>query len=205
MADGVVQVPPDSTGAKMRTRTRVVASNTVHEQYIAQAADPTYYIWSTPAACAQNRQVLSILNASGSTVLVKVRKLFLINAQLSAVTGVGAQWDVKRATAHSGGTLITPETVDSADGAINASVTCRSGATSVTEGNLLFSTYSNTDEVLSSAGSLNAGLYALISLMPEGPEIKELNLRAGEGLTVKQITNTTVGTYGALAVVTVES
>jgi len=203
VADSLVQVPPDSTGAKMRTRTRVIGGNTVHEQYIAQGADPTYYVWSTPAACAQNRQVLALLNTS-STQVIKLRKLFLINAQLTAVTGVGLQYDVKRISTLTGGTAITPNPADTADGAMTG-FTCASGGT-VTEGVLLYSWYTMNDEVgLTAAAAVGGYLQASISMQPEGNEVKELNLRNGEGFTVKQITNSTVGSYGALAVVTVEA
>jgi hypothetical protein len=203
VADGVIQVPPDSTGAKTRTRTRVVGANTVHEQYIAQSADPTYYVWSTPAACAQNRQVLSLLNTS-ATQVIKVRKLFLINAQLTAVTGVGLQYDVKRISTLTGGTAITPNPADTADGALSG-FTCAAGGT-VTEGVLLYSWYTMNDEIgVTAAAAVGGYLQASISMQPEGNEVKELNLRNGEGFTVKQITNSTVGSYGALAVVTVEA
>ena len=201
MADGVIQMPVDSTGKMLRTRTRVVGGNTVHEQYVAMAADPTYYIWSTPAAAAANRQVLSLINNTAAQV-IKVRKLFLINAALAAVTGVGLQYDVKRISTLSAGTAITPNPADTADGAM-ANFTCAAGGT-VTEGVLLYSYYTNNDEIGLTGGFPQATIQALISLQPEGNEVKELALRNGEGFTIKQITSSAVGTIGALAVVTVE-
>ena len=40
--------------------------------------------------------------------------------------------------------------------------------------------------------------------MAEGEVLQEITLREGEGLLVKQITSSTVGSYGVLAVVTAE-
>ena len=51
MPESYTQVPPNSTGNKMRTRSRVIGSDTVHEQGVFQGALPTYYaladaVWS---------------------------------------------------------------------------------------------------------------------------------------------------------------
>jgi len=43
MADSYTQVPPNSTGNKLRTRTRVIGVDTVHEQAVFTGAMPTYY------------------------------------------------------------------------------------------------------------------------------------------------------------------
>lgn len=203
MADDFTQVAPNSTGNKMRTRRRVVGANTVHEQYVAQAGEPTYYIWVTPMALAANKLFLSFLNTAAGQI-IKLRKLFFINAQLTAVTGVGIQFDVKRISGISGGTAITPNPVDTGDGALSG-VTCVHSATSATEGVLLYSWYTNNDEIgLTNALSM-AAVQAMFSAQPEGPEIKELNMRQNEGFCVKQITSSTIGLYGLLAVITVEA
>ena len=203
MAEGVIQVPPDSTGAKIRTRTRTVGVNTVHEQAFWPAANPTWYIWSGAVTPAANKHWLSFLNNSGSGQVFKVRKLFIQNLGTAAVTGGAVQLDVKRVTAISGGSAITPQIVDSTDTAI-ANVTCITGATSVTEGAVLFSAMSLTEENTATQPLTNAMFQQYNNLMPEGPELRELVLNAGEGITVKQITSVTAGSMAVLMMVTKE-
>lgn len=204
MPESFIQVPPNSTGSKVRTRSRVIGANTVHEQAVYQAALPTYYALADAVTCAQNKQVISILNDTGSGKVVALKKLFIINTQLSTVTGVALRSDVKRATAHSGGTVVTPASADSANPAIPAQITVRTAATSVTESTLLFPlTYTN-DEVGATQAFPTAQLMAGLNWFPEGAEVQEVRLREGEGLTIKQITNSSVGQFAWLIVFTID-
>lgn len=205
MPESYTQVPPNSTGNKLRTRTRTIGANTVHEQAVFTAALPTYYVLADAVAFAANKQMISILNGAGSGVMVTVKKLFLIDLQLSSATGVAVRQDVKRITAHSGGTAITPQSVDSANPALPAEVTARTGATSVTEGALLFPLTFTNDEVGATQAFPSTQLLAGLNWMPAGEEIQEFRLREGEGITVKNITSTTVGSFAYLFVITVDS
>jgi hypothetical protein len=199
MPESFVQLPADSTGKKLRTRQRVIGSNTVQEQFVAQSAEPTYYIWVAPVAPAANKYFLACLNTAAQPV--KLRKMFLINAQLTAVTGVGLQFDVRRISSITAGTGVTPNPADTVDGAI-ASFTCVHAPSAVTEGVLLYSWYTNNDEIGLTNGFPSSFLQSLISMQPEGAELRELTLNQNEGFCVKQITSSTVGSYGVLAVVT---
>lgn len=203
MAESFVQLPADGAGKKTRTKEETIAGHQVHTSYVTQAADPTYYIYVPPMALAQNKFFLSLLNTS-ATQIVKLRKLFLINGQLAAVTGVGIQFDIKRISAIAGGTAVTPNPADTIDGALSG-VTCVHSATSNTEGVLLYSWFTNNDEIGMTNAFPSSLIQSCISTQPEGSEIKELNLRQNEGFCVKQITNSTIGAYGVLAVVTREA
>jgi len=163
----------------------------------------TFFVWTGPQAFAANKHFLSLLNASGSGRIVKVRKLFLINLQLAAISGVSVQFDVRRASAHSGGTLLTPETFDTANAALPAQITARAGAT-VTTGGLLFSHATNNDEVGLTNAFPTPQIQAMMNLMMEHPSMQDLVLREGQGFTVQNVTSTTVGSYGVLAGITVE-
>lgn len=205
MAENYTQVAPNSTGNKMRTRSRTIGANTVHEQGVFQAAVDTWYALADAVAFAANKQHISILNASGSGVVVKVRKIFPCNLALAALTGVALRFDFKKATAHAGGTAITPVSADSTNTALPAQVTVRTGATSVTESSLLWPYTCTNDEVGATQAFPSAQLMQALNSIPDGNEIQELTLREGEGLTVKQITSSTVGSFGWLMVFTVET
>lgn len=205
MSESFTQVPPDSTGNKMRTRSRVIGANTVHEQAVFTGANPTYYALADNVAFAANKQMISIYNAAGTGVLVVLKKLYLINLQLAAVTGVAVRQDVKRFSAvHSAGTLVTPTTCDSANPALPAGVTIRTGGT-VTDLTTLFPLTFANDEVGATQAFPSVQLQAGISWLPEGPEVQEVRLREGEGVTVKNITSTVIGNFAYMWVFTVES
>lgn len=202
MADTFVQLPPDSTGKKLRTRDKVIGANTVHEQAVFQSALPTFYAVADAVAFAANKHHIAVMNAAGSGKMVNIRKLYHINLSLAAVTGVALRFDVKKATAVSAGTAITPVSCDT-DDTLPAGITVATGAT-VTEGALLYPVTTQNDEITAANTAVANYLAAMTNLQPEGAEIKEFRLRPGEGLTVKQITSTTVGTFGWLLVFTVD-
>lgn len=204
MPNSFTQVPPNSTGNKMRTRTRLQGADIVHEQAVYQEALPTYYFLADAVAFAQNKQMISIYNAANSGVMVVIKKLFLINLQLSNATGVMLRQDVKRFSAvHSGGTLVNPTTCDSTNPALPAEVTCRTGGI-VTDLTTLFPLTFSNDEIGVTQAFPSTALLAGINWIPEGSEIQEIRLREGEGLTVKNITNTTVGSFAYLIVVVID-
>lgn len=203
-APGFIRLPPDSTGNRLRTRVKTIGGVDVHEQGVFQTAPDTFYILADAVTFAANKMHLSILNAVGSGKVVHLQKLFIINNQLTSITGVAIRFDVKKATAHSGGTLITPEKADSLSDNLPAGITCRTGATSVTEGAIMYPLVANNDESGATMAFPGAQLLAGLNWMPEGNEIQAWRLRPGEGMCIKQITSSTVGSFSWLAVVGVE-
>lgn len=200
MPESFVQVPADSTGKKLRTRQRTVGANTVEEQYFALASDATYYLWAPSQVNAANKWYWALLNNAASGQVLKIRKLFLANASLAAVTGIGVQFNLNRFSSMSAGTAMTANPVDTTDGALT-NYTAAYGAT-ITAGTLLFSWFTNNDEVGLTGGFPQATIQALTSLLPEGPEIRELTLNPGEGVGLQLITSTIAGNFGVLGVIT---
>ena len=203
MAESFTQVPPNSTGNKMRTRSRVIGADTVHEQGVFTAALPTYYALADAVAFAANKQHLSIFNNAGSNQIIAIKKLFHINLSLSAVTGVAVRFDVKKTTAQSVGTAITANSADSTNPALSG-VQIATGAT-VTEGAILYPITTQNDEITAANTAIANYLMQFGNLALEGVEQQEYRLRPGEGMTIKQITSTTVGSFAWLMSFTVES
>jgi hypothetical protein len=203
MAEGFTQVPPNSTGNKMRTRSRVIGADTVHEQAVFSAAMPTYYVLADAVAFAANKHHITVWNNAGSNQLLSLRKLFHINLSLAAVTGVALRFDAKRVTAlPTGGTDITAQSVDSDNPAL-ANVTLKTNA-AVTEGALMWPITVQNDEINAANTAVANYLAQFGNLAIEGLETQEWRLRPGQGLTIKQITSSTVGSFAWLAVITVE-
>lgn len=202
MPESSIQLAPDSTGKKLRTRTKTILGQEVHEQAVYQTALPTFYAIADAVAFAANKHHIALFNGVGSGKMVSIRKVFHINLSLSAVTGVAVRFDVKRSTAQSAGTAITPVATDT-DDTLPAGITVATGAT-VTEGALLYPVTTQNDELTAANTAIANYLMQATNLQPEGVEIKELRLRPGEGMTIKQITSTTVGSFAWLVVFTVD-
>jgi hypothetical protein len=203
MAESFIQFPADGTGKKARTRLRTIGANSVHEQATFLAAADTWVAYADNAAFAANKQHISIFNATGSVKVVKVKKLFAVNLALVSVTGVAVRFDLKKITTSSAGTAVTPQSMDTTNAALPAQVTVTTGGT-VTEGALLFPWITVNDEVGATNAFPTSVTQALGNIMMEGAETQELTLREGQGMTVKQITSTTVGTFGWILVFTIE-
>lgn len=204
MAESFTRVAPDSTGNRMRTRARTIASQLVHEQYIALASMDTWIAYANAVAFANAKRHLSIYNAAASGVIVRARKLFAVNLQTATVTGIWQRMDFhKFSSAHSGGTLITPEAMDSNNAALPAGVTVRTGA-SVTLGNLVFPWTTSTEEETAGIALSKAMFQQSVNALIDGPEIQEWTMREGEGLVVNQNVNSTVGSFGYILAFSVE-
>lgn len=203
MAESYTQVPPNSTGNKMRTRSRVIGANTVHEQGVFTAAVPTYYAVADAVAFANTKTHFSIVNESGSGVLVAIKKLFAINLSIGAVTGAALRMEARKLTAHTGGTAITPQSCDSSNAALPAQVTVKTNATP-TGTTLLYPFIVTTEEETATAAFTKNVFQAMMNLQPEGPEVQEYRLREGEGFSIYQSTNATVGSFAWFMVFTAE-
>jgi hypothetical protein len=167
---------------------------------------PTYIAWANDVTTdnATNVSHFSILNTTTDKI-IQLHKLFAVPLQTAAVTGVMLRFDVHRITNHSDGTLVTPETLDSANAALPAGVTCRSKAT-VTEGNRLFGYACSNDEV-GATGAVVAGAHILqgLNMMFESPRIQDFTIRQNQGIHIKQVGATTIAAiFGYICLFTVK-
>jgi hypothetical protein len=197
-ANSITQIPPDSTGDKLQMMQRKEGADDVLLQgvHLDHAQNPQYLAFADSTAVgafAQNKQHISLFNAAASGKLVTIHDIRYVNLALTAVTGVGVRFDVKRITTHSAGTSVTPEKMDTLNPNLPAGVTVRAAST-VTEGVILWAIGVNNDEIPLSGINHN---FLGNSILPSviDPRAGKLVLREGEGITVKQITNSAVGTF----------
>lgn len=172
--------------------------------------EKTFHVLATATAIANNKSMLSLYNAGNASVKVRLREVRIINSQTAAVTGIVADFRLKRfTTLHSAGTLLTPESSDSAD-TLNANVTARTGATIAGEaaGDLRRAQWSSDEwgpGTLDTEGSDHAQQVTGFPLYLPGPEQKPITLNSNEGIHIKQVTNSTAGTFDLLFVFTEET
>ena len=162
---------------------------------VTAAVQPLFLALADNVAFAQNKHHISIFNAADSTNIIRLERLHFVNLSLAAVTGVGIRFDVKRTTGQSGGTALTSTPYDTADlSRLNTSkVRVATGAT-IVEGALRYPVVTNNDEIGLTAAT-QPGLLSRVNVFTSEGNVKRGVLRPGEGLTVKQITNSTVGSF----------
>lgn len=156
---------------------------------------PLFLALADTVAFAQNKHHISIFNTAESTNLIRLERLHFVNLSLVAVTGVAVRFDVKRTTGQSAGTAVACTPYDTADTSLldTSKIRVATGAT-IVEGSLRYPVVTNNDEIGATAATL-PGLLSRVNVFTSEGSVKRGVLRPGEGLTVKQITNTTVGSF----------
>jgi len=159
------------------------------------------------AAIGNNKSMFSIVNAVGSGVVVKIREIKLINSQTAPISGIVGIFRTLRISNHSAGTNITPVTFDTAD-SLNVNVTIKTNSTVSGEGSTALSVARfSTDDWGSGASDVESTDHALQTLIPlysDKPGSKPVTIREGEGLTIKQTFNSSVGTFDIIVIFTEE-
>lgn len=132
-----------------------------------------------------------LFNASGSGVILEVVGLFIIPT-LTAVTGVGLTWElIKTSAVGTGGTTLTPRSMDSTNAALPAGVTARSKPTGGATTNFILS-YQNTSSEETSAYATSASVLNHLTFT-QMLDAQSLIIREGEGIKLDQTTNSAVG------------
>ena len=73
----------------------------------------TYTLTATEISFALNKCLLGVFNGSGSSRVVRVYRIWALNNGVTLVTGVLTALELRRITAGSGGTTITPAKLES--------------------------------------------------------------------------------------------
>jgi hypothetical protein len=166
----------------------------------------TYILQTTFVALAQNKLFFDLFNATGSGKIIRVQYVGL-QKDMSAQTGVAVQFNLNfTTTVGTGGSALTAIKLDSGNAALPAQITARSGATAgATLGNLLVSRFYHSEETNIAAQVQEAfSFWPLLTGPHRSAGVQDIVLREGEGLTLKQITNTTAGVYNAVVIFTAE-
>lgn len=174
------------------------------------SASKTFVVRQSAVAIAKNKSMISLVNASGSAVKLRIQEIWIKNVQTSGVTGIISDFNLNKltgATAHSAGTALTPIAFDSVD-TLNGSITARTGATIAGTETTMFRWLWSTDEWGTGPQDVESMDHTMQNLNPHyrnRGQFKPITLNANEGLSLKQIFNSTVGTFDIEIVFTEET
>ena len=105
----------------------------------------TYTISSFGTTFAANKCMLGIYNGSGSGRVVRVYRIVMLNNQITAVTGAVTNLEIRRTSAGSGGTDITPFKHDSTNESFPSQIIVSTNMT-ITATDVLTKVIWSTDE-----------------------------------------------------------
>ena len=205
MTTSIIQVPPNSTGSKLQTRSYTRGADTVHSQGVYFDGLPTYRLLTSAIVPATNKYHIVLRNNTGSAQTVYLLGLYAINDNVTAVTGVINQFYFRRVTGTPTLTAVTPYAYNSADPAL-ANVTAGHTATAgLTDSTVIMPLVLSSEE--NTAVPTNTGMFLqhqnlLPAMHPFG---RPLALRPDEAVAVKQIGAGTVGTLSWILDFSVEA
>jgi hypothetical protein len=130
--------------------------------------------------------------------VLRVYRVWLLNNQVSAVTGVLTTLALRRTSAQSGGTSITPTKHDTASTSLPAQVLSATGATVTNTGDVQLRTivWSNDEPVAGGASSDELECLAPLNCIWDSTgdsNIEPIVLREGQGATLHHSGTTAVG------------
>ena len=195
MSSSIIQVPPDSTGAKLQTRSYVRGANTVHSQGVYFDGLPTYRLISSNIVPATNKYHIYLGNNTGSAQTVYLLGMYAMNTNVTAVTGVINQFDFRRVTGTPTLTSLTPYAYNSADPALTGVTTGHTATAGLTDSTVILPLVLSSEENTAVPTNTNMFLHHTNLLPTIHPYGRPLALRPAEAVAVKQIG---AGTVGAL-------
>jgi hypothetical protein len=164
----------------------------------------TFSVVSTATTVGNNKSMLAIQNTG--TSVVRIREIWIINDQTTAVTGVAGSFQVLRIASFTGGTSLTIGAFDSTD-TLPSGITAATGATVSTETTLLRQGVWSTDEWGPGTADTESFDHAIQNTEPfwkQTPGGKAITIRQNQAVHVKFATNSTAGAFNIRLIFTTE-
>jgi len=201
MADSARSSVAISDGAYPWRKATVDFNNAV----IAKEYTPkTFVVLVTGSTIALTKSMVSLHNASTERT-VKVQSIRIINAQSASITGIQAQFQLLKITSHSAGVNLFYDAFDSID-TIDARITAKTNATITGEAvRPLMRRYWKSDEFTPATlipPTFELALQNLFYSYEAKPGLKPITIRPNEGLSLKQITASALGSFDVELIVT---
>jgi short subunit dehydrogenase-like uncharacterized protein len=156
---------------------------------------PTFYAVFDRIAPAANKYMATLFNTS-TTRKVVVTHVWRFNWQVAAVTGILLEQYLARITARTAGTGVTIFADDTAD-TLSAGISADTNSTAVTENHIIVRSYASSEEMALAATGIVLG-----TAVDDAGEVlyqrrdgqRGLTLRQNQGLSVRNVTSSAIGT-----------
>lgn len=116
----------------------------------------TFTLYGSAITITATKSLLALFNGVGSGVVLKIKRVQVLNTQIAAATGVLGQMEVRAITANSVGTAVVPTKHLPTQNSLPAQVVMNTGGTVVNATNtVLFRTGWSSDEPAVGAGTMD--------------------------------------------------
>lgn len=158
----------------------------------------TFTLAAIGATFGNAKHMASLFNGAGSGRVLRVYRVWILNNQTTAVTGVLTAFSLRRTISQSGGTALTPTKHDTANSNLPAQVLAATGATVTNESSsdLRRFMWSNDEPAVSAASSDELECLVPLNCIWDSTgddRIEPIVLREGQGLTLQHTGTSTVG------------
>jgi hypothetical protein len=146
---------------------------------------------------ASGKTMGNVFNATGSGAVLALTRAICLNNQTAGVTGVLTTMELRRITASSGGTTVTPQKHDTSSASLPAQVTSASGSTDTSSDTFRRFMWSNDEPAVSSA--TNDELECMVPLNEiwnsaiNDAAVEHLVMREVQGAAIRQSGTSAVG------------
>jgi hypothetical protein len=161
-----------------------------------EAQSPTFYAVFDRISPATNKYMATLFNTS-STRKVVIQRMWVYNWQISTVSGVLLEQYLARITARTSGTSVSIYAEDTSD-TLSAGISADTNSSAVTEAHIIRRFISQGDEAVTNLSQLAGAAAASgdnATLLEERKAgTKGFVLRQNQGITIRNVTNSAIGT-----------
>lgn len=168
----------------------------VHYQRTAHYDPATFYAFFDRIAPAANKYMATLFNTSATRV-AKIQQIWRLNHQVAAVVGVTLEQYLAFITARTAGTSVTIRPYDSAN-TLSSGIAADHNSTVVTERDIVQRLAAVSEEGSALGTQLGEDFMAMDRnfqlIWERTKQTQGFVLRANEGVTIRNVTSSTVGT-----------
>jgi len=158
----------------------------------------TWHATTAAAAHASGKSMISVFNDNTATRVIRAYRGYMFNNGTAAVTGVLTQFAVRRITASSAGTVVTPFKHDTNSSNLEASVVCRTNGTTTASDIFRRILFSNEEPTATGAGYNNMLCLVPFAMLADfgygDSNLEPVVCRATQGMDIAQTGTSAVGT-----------
>lgn len=159
----------------------------------------TYTAGFLAVAFGNNKSMAAIFNGSGSGRVIRIKRIWVLNNQTAAVTGVLTTWALRRSSAQSAGTTVIPTKHDTNSESMPSQVAVATGATVTQTSDVAYRQWVWSNDEPAAATGTSDEFECLVPLncvwdsATGDTDIEPIVLREGQGIDVRHTGSSTVG------------